>query len=462
MATQEDKQLLIDTLKFTPRTYTVSMWGYGGEKVMGTVSRESWDYCMSNQVNLSDIAWNSDAAEEIGLDADQLPFYPGQWYECDNMAHVNGVSRDAGTIQILDENNETVFEKPLEACDGASDSPQWSCSDEAWIGSRKTGEIVFVGSSNEKGTFFEGEIPLTAPFNIELLELQYDEVDGEEIVNGVYYDGEEIDNNGGSTDGKSSDFNMVMLTDDDGNYERYEPEEKDWGTPESGTSPNDWEKSPEFKFKKHKPVHVGWYNCVWSSWGTTYGSAYWDGEQFVEFEYGKSKPITGVETWQGYNWDTADWANRPPEPPDLSCDNKSCGWIGRGEDRVEDDNYDSHCPDCEGTDFTWIDYDPDTKQGLANRAKYCQPATPKDWDPVAELDKIIDEFDHLVADVTPWIPISIKPNAPGVYECQFKKQPAWPWPPTNELTWNGKAWINDDGEVVKGVKEWRELEEETA
>ena len=208
MATKEQKQLLIDTLKFTPRTYTISMWGYGGEKVMGTVSRESWDYCMANQVDLSDIAWNSDAAEEIGLDADLLPFSPGGWYECDNMAHVNGVSRDAGTIQILDENNNTVFEKPLEACDGANDSPQWACSDEAWIGSRKKGEIVFIGSSNEKGTFFEGEIELTAPFDIEKLELNYDEVDGEEIVGvgGVERDGPIC----GGLDGVGCDFGGAL------------------------------------------------------------------------------------------------------------------------------------------------------------------------------------------------------------------------------------------------------------
>ena len=32
MATQEEQQQLIETLKFTPRTYKISMWGYGGEK----------------------------------------------------------------------------------------------------------------------------------------------------------------------------------------------------------------------------------------------------------------------------------------------------------------------------------------------------------------------------------------------------------------------------------------------
>ena len=251
MATQEEQQLLIDTLKFTPRTYKIQLWGYGGEKVMGTVNRDVWDYCLANQVDLQDIAWNNDAAEEIGLDEDKLPFPPGSWYECDDMGHENGVSRDAGTVQIEDENGETVFEKSLDACDGCDDSPGWSCDDEVWIGSRKAGEIVFIGSSNEKGTFFEGDIDLTAPFDIEKLELHYTEFDGEEMVNAVYYDGEEIDNNGGGTDGKSSDFSMVRLTDDDGNFERYNPEEKDWGTPECGTSPNTWEKSPEFNFKKN-------------------------------------------------------------------------------------------------------------------------------------------------------------------------------------------------------------------
>lgn len=372
MATQEEQQKLIDTLKFTPRKYTVSIWGYGGEKVMGTVDQKVWDYCMANQVDLSDIAWDSDICEELDLDPDMLPFPPGSWYECDSMGHVSGASRDSATLQIVDENGNTVFEKQLEACDGGDDSPELFCDDEVWIGSRKKDEIVFVGSSNEKGTFFEGEIDLTAPFDITKLGMHYDEFDGEDIVTSLTYNGEEIENNGYGTDGKSSDFNMVRLTDDEGNWERYEPEEKDWGTPECGTSPNDWEKSPMFNFIKHQPVHVGWYNCVWSNFGTTYGSLYWNGSNFGEFEYGKFNAIGGVKSWQGYNWDTTDWANQPPEPPNLSCDNKKCGWVGSNDDCRNDEEYNNHCPECDGTKLTWIDYDPETKLGRDNRNKYCK------------------------------------------------------------------------------------------
>ena len=183
MATKQEKQQLIDTLKFTPRTYKISMWGYGGEKVMGTVDPKSWDYCMKNRVDLMDLAWNYEYVEEHELDEDKLPFTPGSWYECDSMGHISGVSRNAGTMQITDENNNTVFEKSFDDCDGGEGSPQWSCQDEIWIGMREKGEVVFVGSSNEKGTFFEGEINLRAPFDIEKLELYYEEIDGEEIIN---------------------------------------------------------------------------------------------------------------------------------------------------------------------------------------------------------------------------------------------------------------------------------------
>jgi hypothetical protein len=389
---------LVAVLKFTPRNYKVSMWGYGGERVMGTTTQEVWDYCNNNQVDLSDVAWNYDACEDMGLDEDMLPFPPGSWYECDDMAHVSGVSRDAGTIQIEDENGVTVFEKSLDDCDGCEDSPEWCCDDEVWIGMRKKGEIVFVGSSNEKGTFFEGEIELTAPFDITKLELHYDEIDGEELVTSVVYDGQDIDNNGGSTDGKSSDFTMVRITDDEGHWERYSPEEKDWGHPEFGSSPSEWERSETFKFKKQKPTIPGYYSCNYGH-GSTYGSLYWDGKNFGDWEYGKFnvKPNDGIVSWSGYNWDTSSWVNQPPEPPNVVCDNKECGWIGKSEDRIRDEEYDDHCPECNGTDFSWIDYDPDTKEGRNNRKKFC-----KEWDPAVAMDRIVESVPEDVATKAKW------------------------------------------------------------
>ena len=328
MATNQEKQELIEILKFTPRTYKIQMWGYGGEKVMGRVDPKVWDYCIKHRIDLVDMAWGDydEIVEDRGLDPDMLPFTPGSWYECDGMGHVHGVNRNAGTIQIEDENGNTIFEKSLEACDGCEDSPGWSCNDEVWVGMAKKGEVVFIGSSNEKGTFFEGEIELKAPFDIEKLVLNYDEIDGEELVNSVYYDDEEIENYGGSTDGKSSDMDMVRLIDDNGNWERY-------------------------------------------------------------------------------------------ELPD--------------EDEVLD--------------------------------PACVSETTEDWDPVEELEKIVDKFkeefgeseEYSDKDKTEWFKIDIKPEHKGEYECEFEST-TWPFPIERMCKWTGRSW-KEDGKKAKGIVKWRGL-----
>jgi hypothetical protein len=223
MATLEEKEALMQVLKWTPRTYKISMWGYGGEKVMGTVDRNIYDYFKHRRLDLSDYAWDSDYADENNILEDMQPFPPGSWYECDGMAHAHGVSRNAGTLQIEDENGDVIYERSLEDISGGDDNePEWSCGDEVWIDEKPAGTVVFIGNSNEKGTFFEADLPLTMPFDITKLTLNYDEIDGEELVNGVEYDGEIIDNWGGNTDGKSSDFGFYIAhSQKDGNWERY-------------------------------------------------------------------------------------------------------------------------------------------------------------------------------------------------------------------------------------------------
>ena len=109
MATLEEKEQLMQVLKWTPRTYKISMWGYGGEKVMGTVDRKIYDYFKHRRLDLSDYAWDSDYADEHEIPEDMQPFPPGSWYECDDMAHAHGVSRNAGTLQIEDENGEVIY-----------------------------------------------------------------------------------------------------------------------------------------------------------------------------------------------------------------------------------------------------------------------------------------------------------------------------------------------------------------
>ena len=223
MATSEQKHDLIEILKFTPRTYTIQIWGYGGEYVMGTVERKIYDYFKQRRLSLSDYAWDSDYAEEHNVPEEFQPFPSGSWYECSDMCHTSGADRNCGTLQICDENGETVYERSLEDIDGYSDdSPEIGGGEEVWIDSKDPGTVVFIGVSNEKGTFFESEIELNEPFDITKLCISYDEIDCNEIISMVTYDGEDLDNNGGNTNGKSSDFGFYIAgSQKDGKWEHY-------------------------------------------------------------------------------------------------------------------------------------------------------------------------------------------------------------------------------------------------
>lgn len=218
MATTKEKEQLIEVLKFTPRTYKIRLWGYGGEYVMGTVDRKIYDYFRKHRLDVSEYAWDSDYADANNIPEDMQPFYPGSWHDCDDMGHCWGVDRCAGTLQIEDENGNTVYEKSLEDISGygvdeenpEASEPEWHGGDEIWIDMKDPGTVVFIATSSEKGTFFEGDLELKTPFNPGKLALVYDEIDGNEIITGVKYNDVDIDNFGGDTSGKSSDFGFYI------------------------------------------------------------------------------------------------------------------------------------------------------------------------------------------------------------------------------------------------------------
>jgi hypothetical protein len=290
MATQEEKQELINVLKFTPRTYRVRLWGYGGEHVMGTVDRKIYDYFKQRRLDVSEFAWDGDYAETNNIPEDMQPFYPGNWHDCDNMGHCWGVDRSAGTIQVDDENGNTVYEKSLEdivGYDEENPEPEWTCGDEVWIDSQPAGSVVFIGTSSEKGTFFEADIELKMPFDPSKLSLQYDEIDGNEIITSVSYDGEELNNDGGDTNGKSTDFGFYVAGSlKDGKWERY----RNMDDIEYGLT--------EWFPAKVNPERTGKYN-VKTKDGYSY-QANWNGE-FWHNDWNDEK--IKVKEWQGISYD---------------------------------------------------------------------------------------------------------------------------------------------------------------
>lgn len=287
-----EHEKLIEVLKFTPRTYSIQMWGYGGEYAMGSVERKVYDYFRQRRLDLSDFAWDCDYAEENNIPEDMWPFPPGAWYECDGMAHVNGVDMRAGTLQILDENGDTVLERELESLDGTD--IEISCGDEVWVDMKPAGAVVFIGTSHEKGTFFEGEIYLKEPFDPEKLSITYDDIDGNEIVSMVTYDGEDIENYGGSTNGKSSDFGFYIAGScKGGEWERYK------NMDDIKYTMTDW-----FP-KKIVPVREGVYNVKTAGKNSYQHTAKWTGSRWIS-AWQEDDPATDeikIKEWQGIAYD---------------------------------------------------------------------------------------------------------------------------------------------------------------
>jgi hypothetical protein len=283
-----EQEKLIEVLKFTPRTYKISMWGYGGEYVMGKVDRKIYDYFKSRRLSLEEFAWSEDYATENNIPEEMYPFWPGSWYDCDGMAHAHGVDKNCGTLQIMDENDEVVYEASLENISGCDDDePTWGSGDEVYIDQAEDGTPVFIGVSNEKGTFFESNIELKEPFDITKLELGYDDIDGNEVINHVSYDGEDLDNFGGSTDGKSSDFGFYIAGSQKatGKWEKYKTMD-DIEYPMTAWFP-----------KKIKPVRDGTYMVKTAGKNSYTHQAIWNGE-YWHSTYDVTTELK-VKEWQG-------------------------------------------------------------------------------------------------------------------------------------------------------------------
>jgi hypothetical protein len=224
MATKEEKQQLIDTLKFTPRTYNIYIGGYGGESYAGTVDKATYEYFKQKKIDIEQYANNWD--DLFGdVPRELQPFSPGSPYDCDNLFHASGAElSNSNEIVINDEHGNQHWACAAglnELEDEGVDVNEWGgCN----LDDLPEDTIVHWGGQGEKGTFFDGEIELTQPFDPKKLTINYENCDGWWIINNVEYDGVEIDGSGGySTSGKWNENKWILCNGD----EVYQGEERD-------------------------------------------------------------------------------------------------------------------------------------------------------------------------------------------------------------------------------------------
>ena len=224
MATKAEKQELIDTLKFTPRVYKIYIGGYGGEAYAGKVDKATYEYFKQKKIDIEQYAtdWDDlfgDVPREL------QPFSPGSPYDCDDLFHASGAElSNSNEIQIIDENGNDHWAcaaglNELEDA-GVTVDEYGGCN----LDDLPEDTIVHWGGQGEKGTFFDGEFEIRAPFDPKKLRVGYENCDGWWIINQVEYDGEEIDGTGGySTTGKWTENKWILCNGD----EVYQGEERD-------------------------------------------------------------------------------------------------------------------------------------------------------------------------------------------------------------------------------------------
>ena len=220
MATKQEKNELMETLKFTPCAYTISIGGYGGESYAGRVSRETYEYFKENKIDIEEYAsdWHNNFDD---VPRELQPFSPGSPYDCDGLFHSSGASLDnSNEITINNETGDTHWSCAL----GTDELELEGVEVEEFGGAELDSElgddeVAFWGGNGEKGSFFEGEVLLRAPFDPKKLKISYENCDGWRIINVIEYNGEEIDgSNGYGTTGKWTEHKWILGV----NVEEYE------------------------------------------------------------------------------------------------------------------------------------------------------------------------------------------------------------------------------------------------
>ena len=230
MATTEEKTELVETLK-GPRYYRIRLWGYGGEAAYMNINKETYDFWKpvteehgdSDLVNYMVEAENDECEFE---DIEKVPAvaqfmtdgeYTYPWYEAPGeFCHQNGVEFGSARIDVEEVDSDDYMSNHVaevveggdlnELLDKVEEESNFEIESKDWGEAElysKEGDYVMQFYSSEKGTFFDGIIETVGDFDIKKLKAVINEYpNGEDIVDGLLYDGVDIENQGGDTSGK--------------------------------------------------------------------------------------------------------------------------------------------------------------------------------------------------------------------------------------------------------------------
>ena len=189
--------------------------GYGGEVVLGKISKKAAEFWQSNDMEehfhnyVFSPEWFEDENPNI-----KVPKYAqiGEWHELEDRGHEWGASQGGAYLTINEVSDETwnanhvrdiFYGDLMEYVDEYDVEIQ---SDECHPQPK---EYTFCGINSEKGTFYEGSIEIEGEFDPKKVSFGSTEIHQDTLITQIFYDEETIDNAGGGTDSKSMDFEII-------------------------------------------------------------------------------------------------------------------------------------------------------------------------------------------------------------------------------------------------------------
>jgi hypothetical protein len=231
MATTEEKEELVETLK-GPRFYRISITGYGGEAAYINISKEAHDFWHAHteehgdgdfvnyMINDDPEDYDFEELEIVPKEADFLTSYgeddyKSNWFEAPTeFLHQMGVEYGSSYLTVEEVDSMKYMSKHVadvidsERLMELVDKIQEDTDYEVELADHgeelpDEGEYVCQLYSSEKGQFFDGIIETVGDFDPKKLKFMINEYpNGEDVIDGVEYDGVDVENQGGDSNGK--------------------------------------------------------------------------------------------------------------------------------------------------------------------------------------------------------------------------------------------------------------------
>jgi len=218
----------VSVIAGTEHTYNISVCGRGGEIVMGALTEQQYEYW-------SKVKEKYDADEDDGLLYDCLAGGEDQeskgvpetavlpaeyWHDIDDVIHECPAFTEYCRLEIQEYHTDRKTTKgdaiTIELSDLEESAPDveraFSEVDETYAECVPGHSYVFYALSCEKGCFFDGWLDTRTPFDLKQLKLFINDIDGTDCLTAIEYGGEQVDNEGGDTTGKSLEFFFVKGT----------------------------------------------------------------------------------------------------------------------------------------------------------------------------------------------------------------------------------------------------------